>query len=572
MITIWHYGNTGVRSPTRIPQALKAYSEWSRYGYLTGRENEIAFEDYLREVGVVPKEENKTSNNDGTYGRKFRFVFYRSGFIYLPKGARGVPFSPESIGGSSCQLTPLGRQLIQADTDEAIEELFLRSASAAIFDLPDGTHFSPLRWVLAVMLKMHEKCGQAYLSFPEFAVCVQTSNPLFDVSEVVDRVLLIRNKRAASTYKKQFDRNLYVTEGRDYKGKAQNFREYADTNLRYMRLTGLFRTRGRGIELKPEKFALAKALSASLVSKADLKTIFQELVNGPELPTDEIASAMDSLRNLMDELKARNIEFEAPSEDDMRSALAINRVRRTLERTLRQQEEKEYASIQRSKWREINDYMELLISGRDRMQIDDEDVEEIAIPRGEAPAYLEWTLWRAILALNHLKNLPYEVRNFNVDSDYFPRSTAAGGMPDLVAEFDSCIVVIEVTLSTSSRQQAMEGSPVRKHVADLAATSTKPVFGLFVANSFDPNTIDDFHRGVWYGEERKRFDLHIVPLTLRQFRDCFSSIFSRNLEDKQPLLTLLKLCDQDRGNNDLYGWQDSIAQRVKTFISTNYCF
>ena len=50
------------------------------------------------------------------------------------------------------------------------------------------------------------------------------------------------------------------------------------------------------------------------------------------------------------------------------------------------------------------------------------------------------------------------------------------------------VIVVEVTLSTNSRQEAMEGEPVRRHVADLVQKYKKPVYGLFVANKIDSNT------------------------------------------------------------------------------------
>ena len=37
----------------------------------------------------------------------------------------------------------------------------------------------------------------------------------------------------------------------------------------------------------------------------------------------------------------------------------------------------------------------------------------------------------------------------------------------MIFEFDDYVIVVEVTLSTNSRQEAMEGEPVRRHVADL---------------------------------------------------------------------------------------------------------
>lgn len=49
----------------------------------------------------------------------------------------------------------------------------------------------------------------------------------------------------------------------------------------------------------------------------------------------------------------------------------------------------------------------------------DED-NAIEVPKDETPAYLEWTLWRAALAIDHMVNKPYEVRGFKLDSDFLP--------------------------------------------------------------------------------------------------------------------------------------------------------
>lgn len=65
--------------------------------------------------------------------------------------------------------------------------------------------------------------------------------------------------------------------------------------------------------------------------------------------------------------------------------------------------------------------MELLITRRPRMQLGE---EEIRCPQSEAPAYFEWALWRAFLAINHLQNKPYEARKFNIDQDFMPVGTA----------------------------------------------------------------------------------------------------------------------------------------------------
>lgn len=568
MITIWRYGNTGVRNPVRTPDALKAFAESPFVGKLDSKQNQVGLEVYLREKGIIPKNESKKQPNDGTYGRKWRYVFYRNGFIYPTKRATGL--TPEEAGGEPDCLTPFGLELLKADTLEAVEDIFLRSTSHPMMELPndkDGRHFSPLRWVLALMFELEARTGGTQISFEEFAAFVQTSTPLDDLKEVVNLILSCREKRRVAESKKRFDTLLFQNLGNDYDGKWQNFHEYADTNLRYMRLTGLFHLMGRGIVLKHEKRAIAEALSRDLISSAGKTELYRKLTSIPALPTDDKHSAKTALYELVTELEKRKIGFVQPSAADLKTSLTINRARMRLEAILRQQNELEFANSQRFEWQEIGTYLSLLMSGKSHATGDDKN-EQIFIPRGEAPAYLEWSLWRAILALDHLKNLPYEVRKFGIDGDLLPRNTAAGGMPDLVAEFEDCTLVIEVTLSESSRQQAMEGSPVRKHVADIMKSTNKPVFGLFVAKSIDPNTFYDFKQGVWYDDNKSQFNLHIIPLTIQQFYNCFLNIFSKKKRDNLPLLELLKKCDADRQNlDDLFKWQDAIVQRVEEFIS-----
>lgn len=81
------------------------------------------------------------------------------------------------------------------------------------------------------------------------------------------------------------------------------------------------------------------------------------------------------------------------------------------------------------------------------------------------------------MAIDHIVNKPYDARGFNVDQDYLPIGTAPGGKPDMIFEFDDYVIVVEVTLSTNSRQEAMEGEPVRRHIADLVQKYKKPVYG-----------------------------------------------------------------------------------------------
>lgn len=86
------------------------------------------------------------------------------------------------------------------------------------------------------------------------------------------------------------------------------------------------------------------------------------------------------------------------------------------------------------------------------------------------------------------------------------------------------ILVVEVTLTSSSRQEAAEGEPVRRHVAKYVESVTlnadrKNVYGRFVAINIDANTAHTFRSGDWYLPDDKRINVDIVPVQLGDFQN-----------------------------------------------------
>ena len=203
----------------------------------------------------------------------------------------------------------------------------------------------------------------------------------------------------------------------------------------------------------------------------------------------------------------------------------------------------------------------MIASRRDRLKVGED--AEIRIPKAEAPAYLEWSLWRAFLAIDTLANKPYEVRRFKIDQDFLPVSTAPGNGPDLIAEFEDYVIVIEVTLSESSRQEAMEGEPVRRHVADLTQQYDKPVYGLFIANRIDSNTAETFRIATWYTKDDERLDLHIVPFTLAQFGAFFKAIFKGNHASPDVIVSLIEECASCRVSCEAPEWKAAISNAIQ---------
>lgn len=550
----WQLGNTSVRSAMRIRDGLVAYSTSGIQGNIRKGEGDIAFRRLLGECGVVSLGEDSTNS----VGRKWRSAMGKLGFIY-PDLRRNLGPAQNLIGQVDL-ITPAGWTLIRAETVAAMQECYLR-AMVTPLEPADYRTFSPLCWTLALLLELERRGEEASVSFIEMARIVQTTNPLDGISETVDRILDLRVRRNAAERKRPFDRMIYEQGAEELGCKPHTFNDYADMNMRYLKATGMVQSKGKGIALVPEKRTLAIALTQELLTDKPIIELYQSLCTGTELPTDNATVAYQVLEDLLQQLHQYGITYSIAGKP-LDTPAHINQVRYEIEELIAEKKEEIYATEQADNWQEIAAYMDLIASRRDRMRLNDEI--EIRVPRTEAPAYLEWSLWRAFLAIDTLANKPYEVRRFKIDQDFMPVSTAPGNGPDLIAEFEDCVIVIEVTLSESSRQEAMEGEPVRRHVADLMLHYDKPVYGLFIANRIDSNTAETFRIGVWYTRDDERLDLHIVPFTLAQFSSFFKAIFAAGSVSPQAVIDLMIECEEYRRDCEAPAWKTAISQIVSS--------
>lgn len=550
----WQLGNTSVRSAMRIRDGLVAYSTSGIQGNIRKGEGDIAFRRLLGKCGVVSLGEDSTNS----VGRKWRSAMEKIGFIY-PDLRKNLG-SAQNLIGQVDYITPAGWTLIRAETVAAMQECYLR-AMVTPLEPADYRTFSPLCWTLALLLELERRGEEASVSFIEMARIVQTTNPLDGISETVDRILDLRVRRNAAERKRPFDRMIYEQGAEELGCKPHTFNDYADMNMRYLKATGMVQSKGKGIALVAEKRTLAIALTQELLTNKPIIELYQSLCTGTALPTDNATVAYQVLEDLLQQLHQYGITYSIAGKP-LDTPTHINQVRYEIEELIAEKKEEIYATEQADNWQEIAAYMDLIASRRDRMRLNDEI--EIRVPRTEAPAYLEWSLWRAFLAIDTLANKPYEVRRFKIDQDFMPVSTAPGNGPDLIAEFEDFVIVIEVTLSESSRQEAMEGEPVRRHVADLMQQYDKPVYGLFIANRIDSNTAETFRIGIWYTRDDERLELHIIPFTLMQFSMFFKAIFSKGNATPQAVIDLMIQCEQFRRDYEAPQWKARIAEAVST--------
>jgi hypothetical protein len=559
------FGNTTVRSPFRLKDGLTAISQSSLQGNLRGIEQDKAFRDLLGEVGIVELGTDDTNS----VGRKWRAALTQLGFLYTPIPER-LKIVQSEIGAVDT-ITPNGWRLINSESVSAIQECFLRSLAS--YYVPNvfetgyqfSNVFSPLRLTLRIMLELEKRTGTSVLNFLEMAVIVQFSNADEDINDVLNSILKLRSDREISKNKKAFDRDERSKASIKFGYVETTFNDYADTNFRYLKATGLVQSKGRSITIIPEKNLFVQKLCADTDIPKDGKDWLLRLTNGSVLPTDNKDTAIIVVEDLVNQLKDKGVVTSGvkSKSDDVAD---INQLRHDLEDKLFELNEIEYANNQANEWKDISNWLEILSTNPSK-SITLENGDRLSIPHGEAPAYFEWIIWRAFLAIDSLINQPNECRKFKIDQDFLPVGTAPGGGPDLIFEFDKFVIVGEVTLTTNSRQEAAEGEPVRRHVANIVdyyESKNKHVYGLFLANKIDSNTAETFRVGTWYRNDDVKLKLNIVPLPLSLFKIFFDSMFSKGMVNSTYVESLILKCSEHRGN-DAPVWKNLISDTVISY-------
>jgi len=562
---LWHLGNTTVRNPYRLREGLIAIYNSSIHGFpLRGKVAELELIKVLNEKNIIKGRGDKTYS----IGRKWRAALTQLGFLYpkIPAKLKGVQ---EKLGKIDT-ITPNGKRLIETESLIGWQECFLRSLSAyripSVMEPYSCEHFSPLRYVLRVMLELEKKMEESTLYFMEMAVIVQCTTPSDDINEVVEKILVFREQREKAQYKKKFDRDCIEKMAKKLKYEASTFKDYADVNFRYLKVTGLVRSKGKGIIISPSKKVLIQKLITEKECPYEDLNYLKSLTNGDGLPFDNKVNAKKILTDLEDTLKKRGKKLDL-TERKLNTVADYSIARHEAEETLMQLDEIEFSKRQQNQVDEIIEYMKLLNTNSRAAKGDGEN--GIKIPKEEAPAYFEWIIWRAFLAINSLENKPWESRRFKIDQDFLPIHTAPGGGPDMVFVFKDFVLVVEVTLTRSSLQESAENESVRRHIAKYVeqySDKQKKVFGLFIAVNVDMNTINIFRSAEWYIKDDKKVDLEIVPIFLNDFIKLMSCRKNNINTLLEPFFNLIKSVRSIARSSETPVWKNRISSLVEKIV------
>lgn len=546
----WILADNGVRNPKRLKDGLRVLVNSEFHGDFS-RKNEEGMALLLEKEGIITFQ----TNQDNTISRKWRLNLIRLGFI-----------SPKTH-----TITENGRRLLHSSSLPAEEECFLRSLLA--HQIPSSIHgegeskwrgirpFSPLRLVLEIINKLEERKEVPEITKNEFASIVILHHNMSDLDKIVNKLVEYRIQRSLSGNKRNFDRDFREhAAARHGKISANSLRDYADVNIRYFKLTGLFAEDGNSLCIAIHKKVIARQILKEPYIPIAKNEYEEKIASGSLLPTDDENEAINAIKNTYSLLMQNGEKPESLPDLKALSIQDLSQLRLELENDWIHVLEQRYSEEQTDNWQEILKFLKALQSPR----------KSKMIPNGEAPVYLEWAIWRAFLAINYLENHPWEARRFTVDRSFLPVRHAPGGGPDMIFEYKDYVLIVEVTLTSSSRQEAAEGEPVRRHVAqyiDQYDALGKRVYGLFIANNIDTNTAETFRIGVWYRSDDSEVALQIVPIRLVDFIKLFKAICV-NKKGEQAITIMQKTLDKilSYGNERAPKWKGRVKEIIDNEI------
>src|SRR5437763_3236839 len=306
----WNIGNTTVRNPQRLREALQLFRI-----KMSGRPfGEAEQQEYLNELvkaGLVDSrriteddhtelESSESGDDDAEIvgskpiakgddgGRKFASAFKQLGLV------------TDWSKGKAWKVTPVGTMLIEHP--ELEEVIFSRQLMKYQIPSPleegkrvQGFYVRPYRLLLRFLKRARE---ENLIGFTKFEIALFIINVLDEDDNAAFEEAIVNIKKFRADYnavvgkvnKNKFAKQKLVVEAARVKLKPRSLFDYADSNGRYALITGLLTMQGNKIALSDARLPMVEAIlsdGTSLISSSDYLEWFYE-PNVPLLPTHDM--------------------------------------------------------------------------------------------------------------------------------------------------------------------------------------------------------------------------------------------------------------------------------------------
>lgn len=352
------------------------------------------------------------------------------------------------------------------------------------------------------------------------------------------------------------------------KTKWQTLRDYADSSMRYLVATGLLtiNPRGQRIELTKGRVEDAKFLLTEygINNDKNVDLSYDNFINNYLGSLSSLKIRKDNERTILEDFNriildnnfSHSNEVSAYQEEFKKAnsnALKLG-VLSKLEIVVREKNLKDQGKrIKLNLKNELEDIVEVFKKIIDRRS----DILD-------KPLMLEWNSWRAFEFINDA----IEVRgNFLADSDGNPTRTAAGQRPDIIIEYESFWLVVEVTLQSGYRQYESEGNPIIRHLGtklkeNIQANDQRPIYGIFIAQTINPEVVSYLFSEAWRVNQVWGGAVRFLPIEISQFINFLNNISNSNNFNHTIFNDLLKKIFA--ANNKNLGEIDWINESIKT--------
>lgn len=282
------------------------------------------------------------------------------------------------------------------------------------------------------------------------------------------------------------------------KTKSSNMKDYADAFVRYIRATELI-TFQRGtfrLIISPQKteevnFLLKNTPREAIIFKSE--KAFKQYLFDP-YTINLLSDNKDLLFKKIRDLGVREIN-NSYSIDELKDILDELRI------SIKAKNIEEKKKELKKDYKEFPDILNVF-----------DQIKKKEVP--DAPLFLEWNIWRALVMLNYAKRID---GNFIMDIDGMPLNCASGNKPDIESEFENFGIITEVTMSSGNTQFKMEGESVPRHYGKAKEALSKEMYCLFIAPKISEGTLAHYFNlnkmnTKLYGGKTK-----IIPLSIDQF-------------------------------------------------------
>jgi len=321
------------------------------------------------------------------------------------------------------------------------------------------------------------------------------------------------------------------------KTKARNMQDYTDACFRYLRETGLFSISqlGKSISIIPEKKSDINFILNNVSRNPvfiDNETDYKNYLFDPNIPI----LYSDNKDNLISQIEQIGVNVEAPQ------TASILELKRILKGKLNECKEN-IISEKVKKIKNYDEYSSIILMYDDILN---KNVYDPSL-------MLEWNTWRAMTMIDG------GTIKANLEFDDFgdPKSTALGRKADIICDYKTFGLTVEVTMQSGQRQYETEGEPVVRHLANYKREVNKDAYCLFIAPKINNSCIAYFYSLYKINISYYGGYSYVLPLELDVFikmlRDSFKASYIPNPEQVEKLFKKsIEYAKESSNENDWY--------------------